>query len=62
MFAWRCFPLMGLELRFFGVDGGFPPVLPTIFEDCTKHFLTVQVTYNVDSAHSSGTESIEILV
>ena len=53
---------MGLELRFFGVDGGFPPVLPTIFEDCTKHFLTVQVTYNVDSAHSSGTESIEILV
>ena len=21
-FAWRCFPLLGLELKFFGVDGG----------------------------------------
>ena len=24
MFAWRCFPLLGLELRLFGVDTGFP--------------------------------------
>ena len=23
-FAWRCFPILGLELKFFGVDGGFP--------------------------------------
>ena len=23
-FAWRCFTLLGLELKFFGVEGGFP--------------------------------------
>ena len=23
-FAWRCFPLLGLEYKFFSVDGGFP--------------------------------------
>ena len=23
-FAWRCFPILGRELKFFGVDGGFP--------------------------------------
>ena len=23
-FAWRCFPILGLKLKFFGVDGGFP--------------------------------------
>ena len=23
-FAWRCFPILGLELKFFSVDGGFP--------------------------------------
>ena len=23
-FAWRCFPLLGLELKLFGVDGGYP--------------------------------------
>ena len=24
IFAWRCFPLLGLKLMFFGVDGDFP--------------------------------------
>ena len=23
-FAWRCFPILGLKLKFFGVDGDFP--------------------------------------
>ena len=23
-FAWRCFPILGLKLKFLGVDGGFP--------------------------------------
>ena len=23
-FAWRCFPILGRELKFFGADGGFP--------------------------------------
>ena len=23
-FAWRCFPILGLALKFFGVDGVFP--------------------------------------
>ena len=23
MFAWRCFPLLGLKIRIFGVDGVF---------------------------------------
>ena len=30
MFAWRCFPLQGLELKFIGVDGGFTPLVSSL--------------------------------
>ena len=42
VFAWRCFPLMGLILGFFGVDGNFPHSPgSTGLGQCTLHVLSL---------------------